>query len=199
MSRLLSAKVIAIGQHTLQDGPISNGCSDQIDPVLLHGRFKPEITHDGSDNGIAIEPAASLQVQGKRGQRLVSVYHLTLFRHEHGPVGVSVQRNTNVAPTRANGLLQSLRAEGSIPRIDVRAIGFIPDDVHFSTQFPYHFRKDRIPGTVRTVYDHLHPLTIHFARQRPFHEFDIASFGIGDAKRLSDFIRRRTKMFDLVR
>ena len=129
---------------------------------------------------------------------MVAIDDFSLFTDKNGPVGVPVQRNTDMGAMPTHGLLQALRMHGSAAVIDVHSIRSICDHFNFCAEFAENGWSDLIRGTVGTVHHQLDPLKIEISGKRAFDEFNIPAFGIIDTIGLSDRVRRRAKMFDLV-
>ena len=98
MARLLPAEVeprrLQLGQHEA----VADGCLYQLDALLGHGVAQTQVRHDGHDDRLLRQQTPLPSVDGADGDDLVAVDEVAVGVHREHPVGIPVERQTDVRP-----------------------------------------------------------------------------------------------------
>ena len=139
-----------------------------------------------------------MQIEPQCRHNMVPVNNLALFADEDGPIRVTIQRDADMRAMAPHRLLQSFRMHGAARVVDVHAVGTVGNDFDFRPEFAQHRRRDLVRRTIGTIHHQFNSLKIEVSGNRPFHKFDVPPLRIADPIRLSDRVRRRPQMFDLI-
>ena len=81
--------------------------------MFVHGATEAEVGHHGDDDGVVVQPAPLVQVDGADGDDLVAVDQLAIVVDGQHPVGVAVEGEAGVG-SGVGDLAAAGRRGGSI-------------------------------------------------------------------------------------
>src|SRR5262249_55788031 len=150
--------------HVLHDVAVADGGAHQRQTDLTQVALEPQVGHDGCDNAISCQSAAPVPALGNDGHDLIAVDDAALLVDDHDPVGVAVERHTNVGAHLAHLLAYRLRGGGTALEVDVVAVWLNPDLDHLGTELPQRVGSHLIPCAVGAIDHHAQIVQADIAR-----------------------------------
>ena len=158
MPGLFAADQVSVGAHILCDVFITNVRLFIADAGLVERLVQAEVGHDRRDHFGIAEAALGLHVACADIQDLVAVDDRAVFIHGQAAVGVAVKGKAHVQPVEADILLQVLDVRRAAVPVDVRAVGFIADDIRVRAERVEDVLRHHPRAAVGAVQTNLHAL-----------------------------------------
>ena len=114
-------------QHLLHHVLVADRRSHEIDAQRLQRELETDVAHDRRDNRVASEPAFPLKLTSAHQQHSVAVDNMTVMVHEDRAIAVAVECHAHGAAARHDGLGQTFGMRRAAVKVDVAAVGPVPD------------------------------------------------------------------------
>ena len=95
MPALLSAEIVSILTHLLQDIAIANSGFDKLQSFPISGNLHAHIAHYRHNDGIFRKRAAIAHITGTDRHDDVAVYNITLFINRQHAIRITVKCDAN--------------------------------------------------------------------------------------------------------
>ncbi len=180
MAGLFAAQVEALFHHPADDIAVADLRALQLHADGFEMGFKPEIGHDGGDDGVLHQPPLFLPALRDEAQQLVAVDDAAGFVAHHDAVGVAIERDADVGAVAVHRIDHGARIGGADFAVDVEAVGLNADWKDFGAEFEQCLGGDLVGGAVGAIDDDAQAGQPELARERRLDDLDIARLGIVD-------------------
>ena len=143
VAALLAAQDRSRHLHPLEDVLVADGGPDDVAAGRLDGRLESAVREHRHDEAAAGQCPTGQAVEGQDAQDLVAVDDPPARIDRDQPVGVAVERETDIRAGRDDGLGQGRRSRRARPDVDVAAVGCGMDDVEPRAGRRQDLRPDR--------------------------------------------------------
>ena len=151
MSRLLTANLIAILQHTFEDVAVADLCDFGTAARFLYGLVKANVCHNRRDDCIIGKRSLLHHIRRTHDEDVITVDNLSFFIDAKAAVSIAVMCDTKVRGIFNNRLLQRFHMRRTTAVIDIRTVRKRMDDLNICAQLPKHLWHNFICRAVRTV------------------------------------------------
>ncbi len=123
--------------------------------ICLGGQrfLEPDIRHDGGNDQIARQLACTLQGRTCEKQNGVAIDNFPLPRDEQRPIGITVERNSEVGAGFDNTSLQILKVQRAAVQVDVAPVRRSAQPIHFHPELVKEVRRHLGCRSIRAI-DH---------------------------------------------
>ena len=190
MSGLFAAQIGARFAHPFRHVAVADLGAVQMQAILLHQALQPEVGHDRRDDAAAAQPSVCNPGTGDQRQYLVSIHDVSIFVGDNQPVGVAIQRDSDMRAVPHHLRAQEIRHRGAAAPVDVEAVRGHADRHDCRAKFPQHRGCDSIGSAIGTIEDDLQIVQSQPPRETGLHRLDIPPPRVFEP-RCSTQLRRR--------
>ena len=112
---------------------------------------KSDVAHDGGDNFVARQFAASFQIVRQHPKRCVTINELSRRIDEQSAIRIAIERHAKIGTFSNHTFLQAFDVKRAGIQIDVSSVRRVVDSDQIRTQATQDFGRDFGSGTVRAV------------------------------------------------
>ncbi len=186
MSRLLPTNIHAPRPHFLQYIAVTNLGAHQFQMLACQIAFQPQVRHHRCDDAATSQQAIAAERCRHQRHDLVAIDDPALLIHDDQPVGIAIQRNTDMCARRNHRFLQRRNMRRADPVVDIAAIGIDPDGRDLCPQFPNCRRRHLISRPVCAIEDDMQAIETDMFRNRSLDRVDITTARVLNAARAAN-------------
>ena len=120
--RLLAADVAAALSHALQHIAVANLRTQKLEAGGAQLPLQAKVGHDGGDDAVALELAATLKSKGNQRHQLVTIHNPAFLVDDDQAVGISVERKADIGAACNDRFLKQLRMRRPAILVDIETV-----------------------------------------------------------------------------